>query len=166
MNHPFDEFSKSLSEPVPRRVLLRRLGAVVTGALLGPLALGLGNASANPDNRPRRRRHLGLRRPAPKQNPKRDPCQDFCRCSTSKKQSQCLAACRACNNDPSRLCGTCGSYTCSNLSSDPNCGACGNNCGAKGRKCCGGRCGGRCADLKNDKSLCQNLLSIVNRQAS
>ena len=40
MTHPFDEFSKSLSEPVPRRVLLRRLGAVVTGALLGPLALG------------------------------------------------------------------------------------------------------------------------------
>ena len=31
MKHPFDEFSKSLSEPVGRRELLRRLGIVVAG---------------------------------------------------------------------------------------------------------------------------------------
>ena len=46
MNHPFDEFSKSLSEPVPRRESLRRLGAVFAGALLSPFALGLGAAEA------------------------------------------------------------------------------------------------------------------------
>lgn len=150
MNHPFDEFSKSLSEEsVPRRESLRRLGAVFAGALLGPLALGLGAASASPDDRRRTRRRTSGPN-TPNGTLLRDPCKAFCRCGTKAKQSQCLAACRACNNNPRRLCGSCGNYTCTNLSSDPNCGACGNNCSSYGQTCCSGRC----ADLKNDGNNC------------
>ena len=156
MTHPFDEFSKSLSESVPRREMLRRFGAVVTGAVLGPLTLGLGSASADEFARERRKRYRRqtlnkLRLPLGPKPGANDACTNFCqRCRGKSKQSQCIAACRACNNDPSRLCGTCGSYTCTNLSSDPNCGACGNNCGAKGQRCCGGRC----ADVKTDPKNC------------
>ena len=145
MNHPFDEFSKSLSEEsVPRRESLRRLGAVFVGALLSPLALGLGAAEAGDGEHPNRRRR------SRRGDSRRDPCKAFCRCSNQRKQNRCLTACRSCNNDPRRLCGSCGSYTCANLSSDPNCGACGNNCGSRGQTCCGGRC----ADLSNDAANC------------
>src|SRR5262245_36061537 len=155
MDHPFDEFSKSLAESLPRRESLRRLGALFAGALLGPLALGSGTASATPDTwKKRPKRPLGVAAAKAKGSPPgggQDPCKTFCsRCRTKAQQNECLTACRACNNNPSRLCGTCGTYTCANLSSDPNCGACGNNCGAMGQTCCSGRC----ADLKSDPGNC------------
>src|SRR4029078_1178158 len=82
MNHPFDEFSKSLSqESVPRRESLRRLGLVFVGAVLIPLALGLETASANPETRRWQTRRF---RPASVKPSKggsgQDPCQAFCRC--------------------------------------------------------------------------------------
>jgi hypothetical protein len=40
MDHLFDEFSKSLAESVPSRESLRRLGAVLAGAVLSPLGVG------------------------------------------------------------------------------------------------------------------------------
>jgi hypothetical protein len=136
MDHLFDEFSKSLAESVPSRESLRRLGAVLAGAVLSPL--GVGTAWAG----------------------RRDPCQAFCKCRTTKQQSQCLAACRACNGNTGRIGGSCGSYVCcstascrgvcSDLLHDPNCGACGRNCGALGQTCCDGRC----ADLVTDVSNC------------
>lgn len=137
MTHQWDEFSKSLAEePVQRRASLRRIGAVLAGAVLSPLGLGTAWA-AGPD-----------------------PCKSFCRCSNKTKQNQCLAACRACSGNTSRLAGSCGSYVCcstascsgvcSDLKSDPNCGACGNNCSAFGETCCGGYC----TDLANDFDHC------------
>ena len=136
MENLFDEFSKSLAESVPRRESLRRLGAVFAGAVLSPL--GVGTAWAG----------------------RRDPCQAFCKCRTTKQQSQCLAACRACNGNTGRIGGSCGKYVCcstaacggvcSDLLHDPNCGACGNNCHALGETCCGGHC----ADLATDVSNC------------
>jgi len=135
MESLFDEFSKSLAEEsLPRRESLRRLGAVFAGAVLGPL--GFGTTWAGPQ----------------------DPCKAFCKCSNAKQQNQCLTACRQCGM--SRLAGACGNYTCcpvaacngvcSKLKSDPNCGACGNDCRAFGQTCCGGHC----ADLKNDLNNC------------
>ena len=136
MDNLFDEFSKSLAESVPRRESLRRLGAVFAGAVLSPL--GMGTAWAG----------------------RRDPCQAFCKCRTTKQQSQCLAACRACNGNTGRIGGSCGNYVCcstaacggvcSDLLHDPNCGACGNNCHALGQTCCGGHC----ADLATDVFNC------------
>ena len=136
MDHLFDEFSKSLAESVPRRESLRRLGAVFAGAVLSPL--GVGTAWAG----------------------RRDPCQAFCKCRTTKQQSQCLAACRACNSNIGRIGGSCGNYVCcstaacggmcSDLLHDPNCGACGNNCHALGKACCSGHC----ADLATDVYNC------------
>jgi hypothetical protein len=136
MDHLFDEFSKSLSESLPRRESLRRLGAVFASAILSPL--GLETAWAG----------------------KVDPCKTFCKCANKKQQDQCLAACQACNGNTGRLAGSCGSYTCcsiaackgvcSNLKADPNCGACGNNCREYGETCCGNYC----ADLKNDVFNC------------
>ena len=111
MSHQWDEFSKSLAEPVPRRESLRRLGAVLAGAVLGPLGLQTALASG------------------------KDPCKAFCRCRKGKQQNACLAACRACNNDPGRLCGSCGGYVC---------------CGS-GRSCCGNY---ECRDLANDVRNC------------
>ncbi|MGE3999122.1 MAG: hypothetical protein AB7I48_02810 [Planctomycetaceae bacterium] len=148
MSHLFDEFSKSLAEEsLPRRETLRRLGAVLTGAVLGPLALGAGAASAHPKGQ----RGKTAAQRMPWLAFKRDPCTSFCqRCRTKKQQSQCVAACRACGNDPSRLSGRCGTYTCADLSSDPNCGSVGNDCGAMGLTCCGGAC----ADLHNDAAHC------------
>jgi hypothetical protein len=110
MTSQWDEFSKSLAEPLPRRESLRRLGAVVTGAVLGPL--GLDTAFAG----------------------KQDPCKAFCKCRNKRQQDQCLNACKACNKDTSRVCGSCGSYVC---------------CGS-GRTCCGGYC----TDLANDVLNC------------
>src|SRR4051812_35456994 len=119
MTHHWDEFSKSLAEPVPRRESLRRLGALVAGAVLGPL----GSARA------------AIRRRAT------DPCQTFCKCRNATQQNACLAACKACGGDTRRLCGACGSYVCcgsgrtccgticTDLASDVhNCGACGRVC--------------------------------------
>jgi hypothetical protein len=136
MNHPFDEFSKSLSESVPRRETLRRLGLVFAGAALSPLGLRTAWARGQ------------------------DPCVAFCRCRNNKQQSQCLAICHACNSDTSRISGTCGSYVCcptascggqcNDLLSDPNCGACGNDCHTQGLTCCQGHC----ADLEFDNANC------------
>jgi hypothetical protein len=136
MDHLFDEFSKSLADSVPRRESLRRLGAVFAGAVLSPL--GLETAWAG----------------------KFDACNSFCKCGNVKQQNQCLAACKKCNGNTSRLGGTCGSYvcctvasckgTCSDLKHDPNCGACGNDCRVDGETCCGNYC----ADLANDVFNC------------
>jgi hypothetical protein len=93
MTHQWDEFSKSLAVPVPRRESLRRLGAVLAGAVLSPL----GTAWAAPKGKAL----MG-----------KDPCRSFCKCRNTAQQNACLAACRACNNDTSRLCGSCGSYVC------------------------------------------------------
>jgi hypothetical protein len=136
MDHLFDKFSKSLAEPVPRREALRRMGAVFAGAVLSPLGLGTACAA------------------------KADPCKTFCKCRNKKQQDQCLAACQKCKGDTRRLAGVCGNYTCctlasckgvcSDLRSNPNCGACGNDCRVYGQTCCGSYC----ADLKNDFSNC------------
>src|SRR4051794_36186534 len=131
MPHLFDEFSKSLDQSVPRRQSLRLLGAALAGAILNPW----GAAWAA----------------------KQDPCKAFCaRCSNKTQQNQCLAACQACNGNTSRLGGSCGTYVCcpgavcngacTDLRSNPNCGACGNDCRVYGETCCGNYC----ADLKND----------------
>src|SRR5262245_44886100 len=110
MNHLFDEFSKPLAESVPRRESLRRLGAVFAGAVLSPLGLETAWASGT------------------------DPCKTFCKCRGKTQQTQCLKACRACQTDTSRVCGSCGSYVC----------------------CDGGQscCSGHCTDLHNDVSNC------------
>ncbi len=137
MEHFYDEFSKSLAASVPRRESLRRMGAVFAGAVFSQL--GLGTAWAK-----------GV-----------DPCKAFCnRCSNTTQRNQCLAACQACNGNTGRLGGSCGKYVCcqtascngvcSDLRSDPNCGACGNNCRAYGESCCGNYC----ADLANDVENC------------
>ncbi len=136
MTHQWDAFSKSLAEEsVPRRQSLRLLGTAIAGALFSPL----GTAWAAGQ----------------------DPCKSFCnRCPNKTQQNQCLAACKACNGNTSRLAGSCGGYVCcqtaacsgvcSDLRSDPNCGACGNNCRAYGESCCGNYC----ADLANDVDNC------------
>jgi hypothetical protein len=136
MENLYDEFSMSLAASVPRRESLRRIGAVVAGAVLSPWGLATAWAA----------------RP--------DPCKSFCRCSNKLQQNQCLAACHACKGNTSRLAGSCGKYVCcskaacsgacSDLRSDPNCGACGNNCGAVGETCCGSYC----ADLASDFDNC------------
>jgi hypothetical protein len=108
MSNHWDEFSKSLAEPLPRRESLRRLGIVLAGAVLSP--------------------------PASAFAAHQDPCKAFCRCRNRKQQNQCLTACKACNKDTSRLCGSCGSYVC---------------CGS-GRTCCGGYC----TDLADDVLNC------------
>jgi hypothetical protein len=136
MSHQWDDFSKSLAEvAVPRRQTLRLLGAAIAGAVFSPLGTAW---AAGPD-----------------------PCKAFCnRCSNKTQRNQCLAACRACNGDTARLGGYCGGFVCcqtaacsgvcSDLRSDPNCGACGNNCRDFGETCCGSYC----ADLANDFDNC------------
>lgn len=158
MTHQWDEFSKSLACPVPRRESLRRLGLLFAGALLSPLG-------------PRTTWARGS-----------DPCKTFCKCRKSSQQNACLAACKACSGDTRRLCGTCGSYVCcgngqtccgrycANLANDVyNCGACGNVCPqpgpnefaacVKGRcayTCAPGtvRCNGVCTSLNSDPKNC------------
>jgi hypothetical protein len=151
-----DEFSKLLAKSLSRRESLRRIGAFAAGAVLSPLGLGTAWA-ARPDR-----------------------CGAFCRwCHSKAQRNQCLAACRACNGNTSRLCGSCGYYsvcatgkaccngTCTNLGSDPaNCGACGNVCAAgtscvngtcsAGDGCFGGqvRCDGVCREIGGDPSHC------------
>jgi hypothetical protein len=137
MERLYDEFSMSLADKfVPRRESLRRMGAVLAGAVLSQFGLGSAWAAG------------------------RDPCKSFCGCSNKAQQNQCLAACQACSGNTSRLVGSCGSYTCcstaacngvcSDLRSDPNCGACGNDCSDLGETCCGNYC----ADLANDFDNC------------
>lgn len=124
-NH-WDEFSKSLAEPLPRRESLRRLGLVITGTILSPLGAGFARAGKHP-------------KPPP------DPCQAFCQCRNNRQKDQCLKVCQACNKDVSRLAGSCGNYVCcaagqtscgsycADLAFDPdNCGACGNVCADPG----------------------------------
>lgn len=131
----YDEFSKSLAASVPRRQSLRLLGAAIAGAVFSPL----GTAWAAGQ----------------------DSCKSFCnRCPNKTQRNQCLAACQACNGDTARLGGSCGSYACcstaacsgvcSDLKSDPNCGACGIDCGDIGETCCGNYC----ADVANDFDNC------------
>ena len=109
MTHPWDEFSKSLAESVPRRESLRRLGLVFAGAALAPLGLPAAWARAQ------------------------DSCKAFCKRCPKWARSQCLAACQACNSDTSRLCGSCGSYTC---------------CGS-GTSCCGNYCVDLASNIDN-----------------
>ena len=124
-----DEVSKLLAASVSRRESLRRIGTFVAGAVLSPLGLGTAWA-ARPDR-----------------------CGAFCRwCSTKAQRNQCLAVCRACNGNTSRLCGSCGGYVCcassavccngvcTTVNSDPhNCGGCGIVCGP-GQNCVGNLC--------------------------
>jgi hypothetical protein len=179
MNHPFDEFSKSMSDDsIPRRESLRRLGAAFIGAALAPLALGSETASANPDNNPRRRRHRRLVQRSPLKRPMEDACTAFCkRCHPKAQQNQCVAACRACGNDPNGLRGACGAYTCCGngttycsgqcvdlKSNSSHCGSCGNICGGSTPYCINGTCsacpgdyslcGGICVDTYFDRQNC------------
>jgi len=137
MDRFYDEFSKSLAATLPRRESLRRMGAVLAGAVFSPLGLGTAWGAVS------------------------DPCKAFCnRCTNTARRNQCLTACRACNGQTGRLAGSCGKFVCcptaacggvcSDLKSDPNCGACGNNCGAYGETCCGNYC----ADLANNFDNC------------
>src|SRR3954469_222113 len=117
MTHHWDEFSKSLAEPVPRRESLRRLGIVLAGIVLGPLAAGTARAGGKG-----KRVRTGPRAAT-------DPCKTFCKCRNKAQQDACLAACKACGGDTRRLCGACGSYYCADLARDvSNCGACGHAC--------------------------------------
>ncbi len=144
MTHHWDEFSKSLAQPLPRRESLRRLGVVLAGAVLSPL--GLQTASAGHHSK--------------KQS---DPCRAFCKCRNKKQQDQCLKTCNACNKDTARLCGGCGNYVCCasgrvccngyycvDLANDvANCGACGNYCYPgpwEDSACIDGHCEYACAE--------------------
>ena len=159
MTHPWDEFSKSLADSVPRRESLRRLGFVFAGAALSPFGLPMAWARGQPD-----------------------PCKNYCRCSNKTKQNQCLSACRACNSNTSRLCGSCGNYVCcgndtsccgnfcTDIANDVhNCGACGYVCPKPGPNeygaCIDGhceytcvqgavRCNGTCTNLDWDSNNC------------
>jgi hypothetical protein len=122
MTHHWDEFSKSLAEPLPRRESLRRLGVVLTGAVLSPL--GLDTALAG----------------------KPDPCKAFCNRCPKSQRSRCLTACSACNSDTRRLCGSCGTYVCC-ASGRTCCG--GYVCCGSGRTCCSGYCTDLSDDVLN-----------------
>jgi hypothetical protein len=158
MTSHWDEFSKSLAEPLPRRESLRRLGVVFAGAVLSPLGLRTALARGS------------------------DPCKPFCNQCPKSQRSRCLTACNACNKDTSRLCGSCGSYVCcgsgrtccggycTDLADDVlNCGACGFVCDPPGPNefgaCIGGECtyvcaegavdcGGTCTFLDDDPYNC------------
>jgi hypothetical protein len=155
MSHDFDEFSKSLAtEVVSRRDSFRLLGAALAGSVLAPF--GLRNASAGAA----------------------DPCKAFCNKCPKSQRPRCLTACRACNNDPSRLCTDCwsysccdsgetccGRYTCQNLADDfHHCGACYNVCAEPGPfengACISGRCEYWCVD---GAVLCDGECSLLDR---
>lgn len=123
MSHHWDEFSKSLAEPVPRRESLRRLGIALTATVLSPLGSEYAWAG---------RRQV-------------DPCKTFCNCKNKKQQTACLNVCKACQGNTQRICGSCGTYVCCgngqsccngvciDLGEDVNnCGACGNVCDPPG----------------------------------
>src|SRR5262245_51611086 len=154
MTQQWDEFSKLLAASVSRRESLRTIGVVFAGAALSTLGINTAWA-ARPDR-----------------------CTAFCRgCPSKAKRNQCLEACRACNGNTSRLCGSCGAYaccpagaaccngTCTDLNSNSNnCGACGYVCPASAPVCnqgaCGGcpagttNCGGACVDTNSDPANC------------
>src|SRR3954454_4878042 len=125
-----DEFSKSLAGSMSRRESLRCIGAALTGLVFAPLLAGTAWA-ARPDR-----------------------CVAFCRgCPTKKKRNQCQDACRACERNTTRLCGSCGAYVCCaaetvccngacvSLISDPhNGGRCGSVGGAATPICSSGTC--------------------------
>ena len=150
-----DELSKLLAASVSRRESLRTIGVVLAGAALSTLGVKTAWA-ARPDR-----------------------CTAFCRwCPTKKKRNQCMEACRACNGNTSRLCGSCGNVvccptgatccngTCTNVNSDPNnCGACGYVCPTN-NVCANGTCvvlncvypnipcSGVCVDPTSDRNNC------------
>ena len=158
MSDQWDEFSKSVAEQFPRRESLRRFGAIFVGAIFAPLGLDAAVKRAI------------------------DPCKTFCKCSNRAQKNACLTACKACNNDPTRLSGSCGSYTCcgaglsscggycADLSDDfYNCGSCGNYCESpdayEDGACIDGNCeywciegaencDGRCTPLDQDYENC------------
>jgi hypothetical protein len=161
MAHFWDEFSKSLAQPVERRESLRRLGIALTATVLGPL--GVEYARAGKHTKP------------PK--PPSDPCKTFCNCGKGRVQDQCVKACKACGSNPDQLAGGCGNYHCCGYGTSPcgnncvdaawdpnNCGACGNACTGPDPHCfsgvcseCGpGRaaCGNSCVDLAWDPANC------------
>lgn len=154
MTHRFDELSKSLADDaVPRRETFRWLGAALAGAILGPLGL------------------------KPAWAARRDNCKAFCDQCPRSQRSQCVAACKACNNRPSRLCGSCGSYACcgnaqsccgdycADLDGDfYNCGECGFACEEPGTyeegACIAGQCEYRCVEgAERCDGTCTFLLS-------
>jgi hypothetical protein len=162
MTHQWDEFSKSLAESVPRRESLRRLGALLAGAVLSPLAAGTAWAGGK----------------APPTGNGKDPCTDFCNKCPRSRRPNCLFACRACNNNPSRLCGDCwtgfrccgagetccGNYTCHNLENEiQHCGACYNYCDAPGPfevgACIRGNCEYSCVE---GAVVCDGTCSVLN----
>jgi hypothetical protein len=161
MTHQFDEFTKSLAEEsLPRRESLRRLGFVLAGAVLSPL--GLGTAFAGK----KARTH--------------DPCKSFCNQCPKSRRSNCLTACRACGNDPTRLCTDCWSYaccnsgqsccgtTCRNLGNDfDHCGACYNFCDApapfENGACIDGRCEYWCVE---GAVVCDGVCSLLDRDSN
>jgi hypothetical protein len=143
-----DELSKLLAASVSRRESLRSIGVVLAGTVFG--SWGAGTAwAARPDR-----------------------CGAFCRwCPSKAQRNQCLAACRACNGNTSRLCGSCGAYaccatsaaccngTCTAVNSDPNnCGACGYVCPASAPSCNQGVCTstGCAAGLTSCGGVCVN----------
>ena len=147
MTHQWDAFSQSLAEEsIPRRQSLRLFGAALAGTVLS--SFGLSTASAA----------------------RQDPCKAFCRCALKRDQQFCLAACRACNGDTRRLCGSCGSHICTDFDNDVNnCGACGLTCvealpyeygecffGACVYDCVDGAaaCDGPCTPLGSDPDNC------------
>lgn len=167
MTNSFDEFSKTLAESsIPRRESLRQLGAVLAG-VFGAWTVGSGSASADAWKRDHRRCKKSKRR--------KDPCVDFCNRCRGSKQTQCISACRACDNDPKRLRGGCGTYICCapgltycggrcvDFKTDSNnCGSCGRVC-SDGQTCVNGTCsgGGNECDpgLTKCEFACVNLLS-------
>src|SRR5262245_13128502 len=139
MTHPWDEFSKSLAEEIPRRESLRRLRVVLPGIVLGPLAPG--TARAGGKGKPVR---TGPRAAS-------GACKTSSQCANDAQQNACLAACKACGGDTRRLCGACGSYYCADLANDvDNCGACGHACPPPGPyelvACTNGGCAYQCVD--------------------
>jgi hypothetical protein len=153
MTHQWDEYSKSLAEPVPRRESLRRLGFVFAGAVLSPLGLGTAFARGS------------------------DPCKAFCNQCPKSRRSNCLTACRACGNNPSRLCTDCWTYACCdadetccstacrNLQTDfDHCGACYNFCDEPGPyeygACIEGLCEYVCVE---GAAVCDGACSLLDR---
>jgi hypothetical protein len=167
----WDEFSKSLAEPVPRRESLRRLGLVMTATILGPLGAEFAWAGKR----------------------KVDPCKAFCKCRNRTQQDQCLKACKSCGQNPGWLGGSCGNYfccgagltpcgsTCADLAGDPdNCGACGSVCEEPGPNeygtCLFGECayaclegavycGGVCTFLDSDPDNCGGCGNLCGEAA-
>src|SRR5262245_43333131 len=145
MTSHWDEFSKSLAEEtLPRRESLRRLGIAVTATVLGPLGIAIARGGKPPQQGS-------------------GPCKAFCTCQDGAQKNQCLNACKACGNNPARLTGTCGSYSCcptgqvscgdycaDTANNVYHCGACGKVCAPPGQneyvECVGGACVYACYD--------------------